>query len=183
MSRHHSDADQHRRRNLSLGHPTSQPHPNKVSSPLLGHVASKSPPLGCASTTSSDIAILGAASSDTFPDPAFPIPASDSCLTSQVTGNSPLDSFSAISDYDRPSSALPRKSVLYHWVNLKHKSFSFVLPTLYAGSTYGPIGPGPRAPRLGGPRTWKMLPRITKMRQNWVRKRRETEYKKERKRN
>ena len=23
----------------------------------------------------------------------------------------------------------------------------------YAGSTYGPIGPGPRAPRLGGPRT------------------------------
>ena len=31
----------------------------------------------------------------------------------------------------------------------------------YARSTYGPMGPRPRAPRLGGPRTWKMLPRIT----------------------
>ena len=28
----------------------------------------------------------------------------------------------------------------------------------YAGSIYGPVGPRPRAPRLGGPRTWKMLP-------------------------
>ena len=27
----------------------------------------------------------------------------------------------------------------------------------YAGSTYGPVGPWPRAPRLGGPRTWKIL--------------------------
>ena len=27
-----------------------------------------------------------------------------------------------------------------------------------AGSTYGPIGPGPRAPRLGGPCTYKTPP-------------------------
>ena len=27
----------------------------------------------------------------------------------------------------------------------------------YAGSTNGPVGPRPRALRLGGPRTWKML--------------------------
>ena len=32
-------------------------------------------------------------------------------------------------------------------------------PTLwaYAGLTDGPVGLRPRAPRLGGPRTWKML--------------------------
>ena len=32
----------------------------------------------------------------------------------------------------------------------------------YGGSTYGPIGPGPRAPCLGGPGIFKMQPRINK---------------------
>ena len=31
-----------------------------------------------------------------------------------------------------------------------------------AGSTKGPIGPGPRAPRLGGPRTYKNPPKKKK---------------------
>ena len=53
----------------------------------------------------------------------------------------------------------------------------------YAGSTYGPIGPGPRAPRLGGPRIWNIITRINKDKAKFREKIKEKEEKKGRKRN
>ena len=50
----------------------------------------------------------------------------------------------------------------------------FFYTLCYAGSTYGPVGPLPRAPRLGGPRTWKMLLNKKKQR-SWERKKRKKE--------
>ena len=57
-----------------------------------------------------------------------------------------------------------------HWANhtiLRHYYVNCIY-NVYAGSTYGPLGPRPRAPRLGGPHTWKML--LNKRKRSWEKK-------------